>query len=215
MTRGRPRTPIGTFGDVLIVDLGGRYRASTRYRDLDGRLRRITAVDTSQQRAKTRLQARLIDRAGYGGGGVLSVSSAFSELCDLWLRDLELRDISQGTKDNYRDDLRLHVRPYFEHYLLGEITRGRVERFLREQSARSYSRAKHTRTLLSQMFAFALRHDAIARNPVEGTSPLSRPKNEIQALTIEQFVMVGFERCDVVACRAASFSGSARRSWRP
>lgn len=39
MTRGRPRTAIGTFGQIHVVDLAGRYRAVTRYRDMDGRLR--------------------------------------------------------------------------------------------------------------------------------------------------------------------------------
>lgn len=38
MSPGRPRTAIGTFGEVAVIDLGGRYRAITRYRDLDGRL---------------------------------------------------------------------------------------------------------------------------------------------------------------------------------
>lgn len=186
MRHGRPRTPIGTFGDVLLTDLAGRYRASTRYRDLDGRLRRVTAVGTSQRRARTRLQERLADRAGYGSGGLLSVASPFGDLCRLWLADLEMREISEGTKQNYQDQLRLHVRPAFQQFVLGELTTGRVETFLRQQAASSYSRAKHTRTLLNLMFAFALRHDAIPRNPVEGTSPLSRPKREIQALTLEQ-----------------------------
>ncbi|MGN8246098.1 site-specific integrase [Cellulomonas soli] len=171
---------------MLITDLGDRYRAMVRYRDIDGRLRKVSAVATSQRRARTRLQERLADRAGYGSGGLLSAASPFGELCELWLADLKLRDISEGTKDNYRDDLRLHVRPAFEDYTLGEVTTGRVEWFLKEQAARSYSRAKHTRTLLNQLFAFALRHDAIARNPVEGTSQLSRPRRHIQALTLEQ-----------------------------
>lgn len=114
------------------------------------------------------------------------MSSGFGELCELWLDDLALRDLSEGTKQNYRDDLRRYVRPAFERYTLGEITTGRVERFLRQEAAASYSRAKYARTLLNQMFGFALRHDAIARNPVEGTSQLDRPRHEIRALTLEQ-----------------------------
>lgn len=51
MTRGRPRTPIGTFGDVRVTDLDGRYRASTR--DLDGRLGKVTAVGSSHRPART------------------------------------------------------------------------------------------------------------------------------------------------------------------
>jgi hypothetical protein len=160
VTRGRPRTAIGTFGEIAVTDLGGRYRALTRYRDLDGRLRKVTAVAGTPRAAAARLKARLTGRPGYGSGGVLGVAGGFGELCELWLADLEVRDISEGTKTNYRDDLRLHVRPAFDAYTLGEVTTGRVEWFLKRRAATSYSRARHLRTLLNQMFAFALRHDA-------------------------------------------------------
>lgn len=186
MSRGRPRTAIGTFGQVHVSDLGGRYRALTRFRDLDGRLRKVTATARSQRAAEALLKERLLNRTGYGAGGLLSMSSPFGDLAELWLADLQLRDISENTKQNYRDDLRLHVQPSFEHYTLGEITTGRVEWFLKSERAVSYSRAKHSRTVLNQLFTFALRHDAMQRNPVEGTSPLAKPKNQIRALTLEQ-----------------------------
>ena len=169
MNRGRPRTVLGTFGEIAVTD-SGRYRASTRHRDLDGRLRKVSATATSKKGAAALLKRRLRDRPGYGSGGVLSLASPFPDLAELWLADLEVRDISEGTKDNYRDDLRLHVRPFFEHYTLGEITTGRVEHFLKSERRVSYSRAKHARTVLNQLFRFALRHDAMPRNPVEGTS---------------------------------------------
>ena len=38
------RTAIGTFGEIHVSDLGGRYRARTRFRDTDGRLRQVTAT---------------------------------------------------------------------------------------------------------------------------------------------------------------------------
>lgn len=186
MSCGRPRTAIGTFGQVRVTDLGGRHRALTRFRDLDGRLRKVTATARSARAAQALLKERLLDRTGYGVGGLLSLSSPFGDLVELWLADLELRDIGENTKDNYRDDLRLHVRPFFEHYTLGEITTGRVEWFLKAERAVSYSRAKHSRTVLNQLFSFALRNDAMARNPVEGTSALAKPKRQIQALTLEQ-----------------------------
>ena len=186
MSRGRPRTAMGTFGQVHVDDLGGRYRALTRFRDTDGRLRKVTATARSRRAAEALLKERLLTRSGYGTGGLLSMSSPFVDLVELWLADLRLRDISENTKENYRDDLRLHVRPSFEHFTLGEITTGRVEWFLKSERAVSYSRAKHSRTVLNQVFTFALRHDAMQRNPVEGTSQLAKPKNEIRALTLEQ-----------------------------
>lgn len=184
--RGRPRTAIGTFGDIRVSDLGGRYRALTRYRDLDGRLRRVAATARSRRGAEALLKERLANRTGFGTGGLLSLASPFGDLVELWLADLELRDVADNTKDNYRDDLRLHVRPFFEHYTLGEITTGRVEWFLKHERAVSYSRAKHSRTVLNQLFNFALRNDALPRNPAEGTSPLPRPKHQIHALSLEQ-----------------------------
>jgi integrase len=104
--------------------------------------------------------------------------------------DLELRDLADGTKESYRDQVRLHVLPAFEHFTLGEITTGRVEWFLKAQAAVSHSRAQHSRTMLNLLFGFALRHDGISRNPVEGTSPLRTPKHQPQALTLEQIAAI-------------------------
>ena len=187
---GRPRTPIGTFGAVNVRRRTNRVMAETRVRDIDGRLRRVSASASSAAAARRLLKERLQDRSGYGSGGQLKASSSFRELAELWLVDLELRDLAAGTKQTYRDQLRLHVRTAFEHYTLGEITTGRVEWFLKAQAAVSDSRAKQSRTLLNLMFAFALRHDAIARNPVEGTSQLRRAKATPQALTIDEITAI-------------------------
>lgn len=188
---GRPRTAIGTYGTIHVACLGPkRHTAHTRFRDLDGRLREVEATSTSHHAAAALLKERLQERTGYGAGGLLHRSSPFGDLADLWLVDLESREIRENTKDNYRDDLRLHVRPFFEHYTLGEITTGRVEVFLKAQLALSHSRAKHTRTLLNQLFGYALRHDVLTRNPVEGTSPLKKPKGSPQALTWPQVTAI-------------------------
>lgn len=188
---GRPRTAIGTFGSISVRRTGrSRYRAHVRFRDADGCLREVKATAHTRSRAVAELKERLTRRPGYGQGGVLNLRSPFVDLAELWLADLEQRHISEGTKENYRDDLRLHVRPFFESYTLAEITTGRVEIFLKQQAAISYSRAKHTRTLLNQLFGYALREDALSRNPVEGTSMLRRPKGTPQALTMEQIAAI-------------------------
>jgi hypothetical protein len=140
------------------------------------------------------LKERLLNRTGYGSGGLLSLGN----LVALWLADLELRELAERTKESYRDQVRLHVLPAFEHYTLGEITTGRVEWFLKAQGAISHARARHSRTMLNLLFGFALRHDALARNPMEGTSALRRPKEAPRPLTLDQ----------VAAIRAAA------RTWR-
>lgn len=146
----------------------------------------MTATAHSQSAARKLLKDRLLNRPGYGSGGLLSLSRSIGDVAVLWLADLTLWVLAEGTKQSYRDNLRLHVLPAFEHYTLGEITTGRVEWFLKSQAAISSSRAKQSRTMLNLVFGFALRHDAIARNPVEGMSPLRTPKGQPQALTLEQ-----------------------------
>ena len=142
--------------------------------------------------------------------GVLRPTSSFADLADLWLADLDLRDLAGNTKENYRTCLRLHVRPAFEHYTLAEVTTGRVEWFLTKQAKVSPSQAKQTRTLLNMLFGYALRHDALARNPVDGTSQLRRAKATPQALTIEQIAAIR-EAAVHVAKRTGSPRPQARR----
>lgn len=190
MSGGRPRTAISTFGNIHIRASGRRFVAATRYRDLDGRLRKVSATANSKAAASALLKERLASRSGFGSGGMLGLASPFCDLTSLWLADLELRDLTDNTKQNYRDDLQLHIMPAFEHYALGEITTGRVEWFLKSEAAISYSRAKHSRTMLNLLFGFALRHDAIPRNPVEGTSPLKKPKRTPEALSLAQIAAI-------------------------
>ncbi len=190
MRTGRPRTPIGTHGAINTRREGGRVVAEARVRDLDGRLRQVRASGPTAAAARARLLERIRERPALPSAGVLRPTSSFADLADLWLADLDLGDLAGNTKENYRTCLRLHVRPAFEHYTLAEVTTGRVEWFLAKQAKVSPSQAKQTRTMLNMLFGYALRHDAIARNPVEGTSQLRRAKTTPQALTIHQIASI-------------------------
>ncbi|MGI8627730.1 MAG: tyrosine-type recombinase/integrase [Geodermatophilaceae bacterium] len=190
MRTGRPRTPIGTHGSINTRRIRGRVVAETRVRDLDGRLRQVRATGPTAAAARSQLMERIRERPALPSAGALRPTSSFAELADLWLSDLEVRDLAGNTKENYRTCLRLHVRPAFEHYALAEVTTGRVEWFLARQTKTSPSQARQTRTLLNMLFAYALRHDAVARNPVEGTSQLRRTKPTPRALTIEQIATI-------------------------
>jgi hypothetical protein len=48
----RPRTPIGTFGEITFHPKGtGRIRARLRYRDDDGQLRSVQATGETRKAA--------------------------------------------------------------------------------------------------------------------------------------------------------------------
>ena len=134
------------------------------------------AAPTAASGASPVSRRGLSDRPEHESGESLQASSSFVDLSRLWLADLELRDLAEGTRQNYRDAPAAprDVRPS-STTRSAEITTGRVEWFLKSQAAllRVAGQAVAHRCSTS-MFSFALRHDAISRNPVQGTSPLQR-----------------------------------------
>ena len=50
-----------------------------------------------------------------------------------------------------------------------------MDQFLKRQSLVSYAHARHSRVVLNLGFNYALRHDALHRNPVAGTARLKQP----------------------------------------
>src|SRR4051794_24894337 len=88
---GRPRTPIGTFGDITYVKMpGGRVRARTRYRDDDGQIRRVSATGSSNKDALRALKASLAQRQSHVASGELTGDTSFAGLVEVWLDDLDL-----------------------------------------------------------------------------------------------------------------------------
>ena len=190
---GRPRTPIGTFGDVTYVKMpGGRVRARTRYRDNDGQVRRVSATGSSNKDALRALKASLAQRGSQVGTGEITGDTTFAKLVDVWLDDLDLTNIlAPSTRSLYERNVRQLVMPAFEHYLLREITVRKVDQFIKTlATTKSYSMAKQARTVLSLALGLAVRYDAIAKNPVRDTTRLHKPPSEAKALTFEQVEVI-------------------------
>ncbi|GAA1997144.1 site-specific integrase [Microbacterium pumilum] len=189
---GRPRTPIGTFGEIAVREVApGKFYASTRFRDWDGQSRQVTATAGSRSGARVELKQRLAERQQQAANGSLSAGSSFQDLAAAWKEDMLMNaDLSDGTKETYERELRTLVIPTFEHLTVREVTVGRVERFLQTQRAKSYPRMKHSRTILSMVMGFAVRREIIARNPVKDTSRMKKPKKTPKALTDEQLTLI-------------------------
>lgn len=190
---GRPRLPISTFGSITTSPFGiRRYRAQTRFRDGDGRTRQVTAVGSSRNAAQATLKVGLAARLPAGGAvDSLTASSPLPALAQAWREDVTLDvDRSQGTKDTYQRQVRGLVLPFFEHFTVREVTVGRIERFLGEQRAQSYARAKHSRTILGMILAFAARREIIPHNPMMNASRMKKPPHTPKALTTEQIAAI-------------------------
>lgn len=186
---GRPRTPIGTFGDITYVKVaGGRVRARTRFRDDDGHVRRVSATGTSNKDAERNLKKVLAQRASHVATGEITGDSSFAKLVEVWLEDLDLENkIAPSTRALYERNMRQLVMPAFGSYILREITVRKVDQFIKTlATTKSYSTAKQARTVLSLAFGLAVRYDAIAKNPVRDTTRLRKPPSQAMALTATQ-----------------------------
>jgi integrase len=185
----RPRTPIGTFGNITYVKVaGGRVKARARFRDDDGQVRRVSATGASNKEAERNLKQVLAQRASHVASGEITGDTSFAKLVEVWLEDLDLENkLAPSTRALYERNMRQLVIPAFKHYLLREITVRKVDQFIKTlATTKSYSMAKQARTVLSLAFGLAVRYEAIAKNPVRDTTRLHKPPSQARALTSAQ-----------------------------
>jgi len=186
----RPRTPIGTFGEIEFTPLTtGGVRARVRFRDHDGQLRRIESTAPTRKMAEHRLKENIAQRTDRAAGSDdLTPDSSFTKLVEVWLEDLDLAGrLAPSTRELYERDMRQLVLPAFANFTLREISVRRVDLFIKRLAAtKSYSKAKHARTVLSLAFGLAVRYDALRENPVRETARLRPPPSQAMALTVAQ-----------------------------
>lgn len=186
---GRPRTPIGTFGEISLAKVaGGQVQARTRLRGDDGQVRRVSTTGGSRQGAERNLKRVLSKRASRVASGHITADSSFAKLVAFWLADLDLENqLAPSTRALYERNMRQLVMPAFEHYVLREITVCQVDQFIKTLAAtKSYSMAKQARTVLSLAFGLAVRYDTIPKNPVRGSrmAPWPRPVGAATGRTV-------------------------------
>lgn len=183
---GRPRTPIGTFGNINFTDTPtGRVAACARYRDWDGKVRRVEATGDSKAAAERALRAKLGQRALFHPGpSELIPDHGFPRLVDYWVEDMEIEArLSVRTRQLYERNMRKLVLPYFKHLTLREIDIARCDRLIKQLARESYSNARHARVALRLAFGLAVRHEILPRNPMDNIAPLRREATPPEALT--------------------------------
>ncbi|MFC7751702.1 hypothetical protein [Tsukamurella soli] len=182
----RPKLEIGTYGEIAVKEESpGSWRATARYRDLDGTTRLVKAYGQSESKAKAALKSKLKKRRR-GPGGVdaeLTPDSTVAELLKHWLSVCESEYAaavragghpvkSEGTIFHYRRCAEKVVIPALGENTLRELSTPRVDRFLRELEGN----VKMARTVLSQACTFAIRYGAMEYSPCSlRSSPRGRP----------------------------------------
>jgi integrase len=159
------------------------------FRDFDGVTRSVQARGKTATQASQNLRLRLQNRTLAGGQGVLTALTKFSAAADVWLTHMDeaVRDgrRSPGTVDTYRRQLKNHILPALSAVRLGEITPPLADRVMgRIKKEVSPATARSCRSVMSGVIGLAVRHGAIASNPMREIERIeSRPKKEPRALT--------------------------------
>lgn len=186
----RRRIPIGQHGEVSYdypaaqATNKNKVRARTRVRDLDGVLRTVAAAGPSKQAARHTLleDVRLrFDAEGRLGPEGLTPTTKISALVDEWLCEAELRNVSTSTMRIYRASARLYINPYMGEWLIREATTRRVDRVIKNHVAQGLN-SQALRKHLNQLFDLAVRHDALASNPVASVAKVRRPKEPLRVI---------------------------------
>jgi integrase len=184
---GRPPLPIGTHGKIrTIAPKNGRaWRAIAKYRDEDGRTRRVERNGRSEAAAVRELKKALRDRSGPDAGDITG-DTRFRVIADLFLAEVKRRRKST-TYDTYALHMRNHVLPAFGDLRAREITVVRIERFLRAcERHLQPNTVRSVRTVVSGVLAHAARMGAIRSNPTRDASPIEGEKKDIRALTADE-----------------------------
>ncbi|WP_104091830.1 site-specific integrase [Arthrobacter sp. GMC3] len=204
----RQPLPLGAWGSIHTKRSSAKsWLAESRYRDMDGKVRRVEARGPSAAAARRELQQKLANRKTPRFGLVTSADK-IDRLIEIFLVDLEASDRADRTKDKYAYMVKKHISPRIGSVRVGEATSGLVDQFIRsivEDSGPSTART--CGAVLSWMFKVALRHDAVVVNPVLGVSiPRLRTKKP-QALDAEQYQDL---RRKLIAWERASTLGRPR-----
>lgn len=182
MARGRPATPLGTWGEIHVrpIDTGG-FEASTRLRLWNGDTVRLRARGKSETAAKNHLKARCSERLGTSDTAALPTTSTVRALVDHWLENKT--DLKPQSVDRYRGIIDRHIAPAFGNLRIREVTPSFLNSWLKGQSS---GVAATARTVLAGAFSMATRYGVTSSNPMSVVEPPRPNRKDVRALTRDE-----------------------------
>lgn len=182
---GRPPLPVGTFGRVYyFTPEPGKVMARASFRDLDGTRRPVSRWGPTKASAERALKAAMRDRTG-ADTGRLNGDTRVRALADAWLDNVNASELAANSKRLYRLAVDNYVKPTIGSLRLREADVNAVDRALQTiKESRGLGAAKTARSVLSGIFAFGVRRGALQFNPVRDTTPISRAKRTVRALSV-------------------------------
>lgn len=174
----RQPLPLGTWGKTsaraVHCDGKGRpdkFEAKARYRDLDGRTRRVAAWGKTATEAENNLRTVLRTRARLHGPEEIKPQSRVSVAAELFLaevKELGEQDVlAPGTYQTYRYQYDKNLAPRIAEIRLVELTTPRLDGVIQAiRNEVGVASAKTCKSIVSGTFSLAVRRGALTANPV-------------------------------------------------
>jgi len=195
-----PRKPldVGTYGRISITEqASGRIRATARYRDKDGQTRQVQAFGGSGAEAERNLKANLKVRQQQSCEDI-TPDMKLEVLADLWLDELTVEgEVSAQTiaiyraqvtpsTDRRRKGTTVTIKTGIGGLRVREATTSRINAFLKSVAKEHPAKSRHMKVVLTGMLGMAVRHDALAVNPVREVSKTKRSAKDVRALSMDE-----------------------------
>ena len=185
------RLPLGGYRKINATQrAGGRWRAFTRVRDLDGITRQVEATGASSAAAIDALQGALAIRVPPAPEpGTAMTVAVFAER---WLERIRAEGrLSPGSIATYARAVEGRIVPGTAGWDVKECTPATVSRFLEREVARVPGRAHTVRTALKGILSFAITQGALRPpNPVDSAIPVRAAVPDARAITPEEIAAV-------------------------
>lgn len=155
-------------------------------------MHRLRSSGETEQDARDDLH-RKAKALSTGGSATLSPSSTIADVVELWLSQILTRvnigSLSYSTYESYEVTARLVIVPRCGGVRLDQLTVGRCDRILQKVlEEESIFKARHARAVLSLLCGYAVRDDALDRNPVRDVQRLPTAPRKKSALTTPQII---------------------------
>ncbi len=197
----RQRMELGAWGNIALTgyvyDESGKrqpmpdgarkadtWRARTKVRDLDGKVRDVERWEPTKPAARVALLAHLRERVTPAAAdAVMTRDTKVKDAAEVWRAEMQDNDrLAVNTRTVYESSLRKHViGGALADLTLREVKVAGIERWLKGIGRTGGPSAMRTaRSVLSGVLGLAVKHDAIPHNPVRDVGHVSAPAKETQ-----------------------------------
>ncbi|MCU9996245.1 site-specific integrase [Mobiluncus mulieris] len=190
-----PREPlaIGTFGSISTKKKAGKWTATTRFRDEDGRTRQVSSRGESKAACIRSLKVKIAGRTLVTEGDITGETHV-ETLCTMYLEaramQVEAGKITPNTRDKEERAINNHIVPALGGLRLREVTVRKLNAFLQSLAVDAPSLARNSRIILNGIFQIAATDLPGFINPVRETIHIKKSKPHPKALTAADVALI-------------------------